>query len=148
MKSILLPLVLVILAASCATNTGDPVKDARGRATNQALAEAGKVLGKVVVAGLMNAAQQEMSGGKVDFGHAATQGLFSTAPTIFSSDQVDRVVQAYAGDKLPTTAKAAAKAFKAAPPSVTDEAKTNAIAQVISTAAGKPITNLAVVVNP
>lgn len=130
-------LCFALFSAGCATNTGDPVKDARGRAFNQALIEAGHVLGNVAVASLMNAAQQEMTTGTVDFGHAATQGLFANAPSIFNSGQVDRVVMAYSGSNLPQTAQAAAKAFAQSPMPAQDKA--NAIAAVISTAAGKPV---------
>lgn len=131
--SLLLPLALL----SCATNTGDPSKDARGRATNQALLEAGKVLGRVAVSTLMNAAQQEMSGsGKVDFGSAASQGLWSNAGSIVSSSSVENIVNAYSAGKLPTTAAVASSVFSKS--SVSSRLKAAAIAAVISTAAGAP----------
>jgi hypothetical protein len=135
---------LVILAAllpalafsSCATQTGDRARDARGRATNAALLEAGRVLGKVAVATLYNVAQQEMTGGHADFASAASAGLWSNAGKLLSSAAVERVITAYAADRLPETATAAADAFtvSAAPPAQ----KTAAIAAVISTAAGSP----------
>ena len=122
---------------SCATNTGDPTKDARGRATNQALVEAAKVLGNVAVSSLFNAAQQEMGSGKVDWGNAATQGLYTNSTSIFNSDQITNVMNAYAGNQLPSTAQAAASAFDAS--NASPITKSQAIAAVISTAAGSPI---------
>lgn len=133
----ILLIIILAFAPGCATNTGDPAKDARGRAANQALVEAAKVLGNVAVATLFNAAQQEMTGGKVDFGSAATQGLYANAPSIFTSGQVERIVAAYSGGQLPQTAVAAATVF-AASKSSDSTATANSIAAVISTAAGAP----------
>jgi hypothetical protein len=127
----------------CATNTGDPAKDARGRAVNQALVEAGQVLGSVAVSTLMNAAQQEMTSSSVDWGHAATQGVFANSTSIFNSGQVDRVVMAFSGSNLPQTAQAASAAFASSAAPAQDKA--NAIAAVISTAAGKPISTFDVI---
>lgn len=124
----------------CATNTGDPVKDARGRATNQALVEAATVLGNFAANSLYAAAQQEMQTGKVDWGNAATTGLYANSTSILNSGQIQRVVNAYTGNNLPQTAQAAATAFNSS--NADPNAKTQAIAAVISTAAGAPPANV------
>jgi len=134
-----LPVILIgalLLLQGCATTTGDATKDARGRATNAALLEAGKVLGWVAVASLMNVAQQEMSGGKADYGHAVSQGLWSNAGNIIDSHAIANVITAYSGDRLDKTSNEAADVFRTstAPPAV----KADAIAAVISAAASKP----------
>jgi hypothetical protein len=134
------------LLGGCATNTGDPVKDARGRATNQALVEAARVLGSVATASLYNAAQQEMQNGKVNWGNAATTGLYNNSASIFNSDQVDRVISAYAGSNLPKTTTAAVSAFNST--NASPEAKTQAIASIISTAAGAPPAGGGVIADP
>lgn len=128
--------VSALFLSACATNTGDDDRDARGRAANQVMIEAGKVLGKVAASTLMNAAQQEMTGGKVDFGSAASQGLWSNAGSIVDSNAIANVVSAYSAGKLPATASAAAAAFKAS--KALPNAKAKAIASVVSTAAGAP----------
>lgn len=133
---ILLILPLALLAASCETDTGDARKDARGRAANQTMIEAGKVLGKVAAASLMNAAQQEMNGGNVDWGSAASQGLWSNTESIVTSGAVENIVTAWSAGKLPATATAAADAFAGSP--APPDKKTAAIAAVVSTAAGAP----------
>ena len=133
-----LPLALlgaVVLLQACATTTGDAAKDARGRATNAALLEAGKVLGRVAVSSLMNVAQQEMSGGRADYGHAVSQGLWANAGTIIDSHAIANVVEAYSGKKLPDTANEAADAFRESLASPKE--KSEAIAAVISAAATK-----------
>lgn len=133
------PVVLLgvlLLLQGCATTTGDATKDARARATNAALLEAGKVLGRVAVSSLMNVAQQEMRGGQADYGHAVSHGIWSNAGTIIDSHAIANVVEAYSGRKLSNTANEAADVFRAslAPPA----AKADAIAAVISAAASKP----------
>lgn len=136
----LIGICISTLQSGCATNTGDPVKDARGRATNQALVEAAKVLGNFAVVSLQNAAQQEMQNGKVDWGNAATTGLYANSTSILNSGQIERVINAYAGNNLPQTAQAAATAFDSS--NANPDAKTQAIAAVISTAAGAPPANV------
>lgn len=131
---LLLALTLAFTFPGCQTDTGDPKKDARGRATNQALAEAGTVLGKAAVAALFNVASQEASGGKVDFQQAATGALWANVNLADSSAAIHRIVTAYSGGQAPATAEAAAKA---AGDNVTP-AKVNAIASVISAATGAP----------
>lgn len=128
-------LALLCLLSSCATTTGDASKDARGRATNAALAEAAKVLGRVAVNSLTTVAKQEMSGGTADYGHAVSQGLWAEAGSIVNSHAIANVVEAYSGKKLPDTANKAADVFRTstAPPT----AKANAIATVISAVASK-----------
>ncbi len=137
-----LPLVAAFLGLAglmlvgCAVNTGNPATDARGRAANAALAEAAKVLGNVAVSSLLNVAQQEMGGGKVDFGSAAAEGLWSNAGAIMSREAVGHIVAAYSAGKLPATAKSSVSAFAGS--MAEPEAKAQAIASVISTAAGAP----------
>lgn len=130
-------LVATLAFCGCSTDTGDPAKDAKARATNQALAEAGKILGQVATSTLMNVAQQEMSNGKVDFGSAASQGLYTNATNIDISGGISRIISAYSANTLPKTAVQAAAAFVNAP-SASPVAKVNAIAAVLSTAAGAP----------
>jgi phosphoribosylformylglycinamidine (FGAM) synthase-like enzyme len=134
-KQLLLFAVLLTLPLSgCQTSTGDPVKDARGRATNQALLEAGKVLGRVAVSALFNAATQEATGETPKFQQAAAGALWANVDAASTSAAISRIVDAYAGGKAPATAEAAAKA---AGSNVTP-AKVNAIASVISSATGAP----------
>lgn len=138
----LLPLLVALLVISallvsgCATTSGNAAADARGRATNAALGEAARVLGSIAVSTLFNAAKQEASGGKVDFASAASAGLWSNAGTIVSSGAVERIVEAYSGGKLPKTAEIAGDVFVSA--SGSNAAAANAIAAVISSAAGAP----------
>lgn len=135
MKILILTAALLIASIpGCQTDTGDPGKDARARATNQALAEAGKVLGKVAVQALFSAASQEATGGKVDFQQAASAGLWANVNAADTGAAISRIVSAYSAGKTPATAAAAAKA---AGDAVTPE-KVSAIAAVISTAAGAP----------
>ncbi len=148
---LLAALLTISVIAACSTNrpidTSDPATNqknaaanARGAAVNQALEEAGKVLGSVAVNSLFAVAQQEISGGKVDLGQAAAVGLWNSTNTILSSNAVGNVIQAYSAASLPKTAAAASNAFAAATSSsaTTPPVVTNAIASVISTAAGAP----------
>lgn len=141
MKSIALTITVALAFAGCSTTTGDATKDARGRATNQALAEAVRVLGSIAVSSLLNIAQQEASGSKVDFASAASAGLWANTGSIVSSGSIERVIGAYSAGKLPQTAQVAATVFASKRQQqigVSDQQVTNAIATVISTAAGAP----------
>lgn len=126
----------VMFLSGCSTTTGDAARDARGRATNAALEEATKVLGRVAVNTLANVAQQEMSGGGADFGSAAAAGLWANAGSIVSSEAIAHIIEAYSGKRLPETAAKAAVVFSEGAGEA--EVKAGAIASVISTAAGAP----------
>jgi antitoxin (DNA-binding transcriptional repressor) of toxin-antitoxin stability system len=129
----------VIFVSSCATNTGDAKKDARGRAINQTLAEAGSILGRAVVSSLFNIAANEASGGRSDWQQAAVEGLYVNIDVAKSGQAVNRIVTAYSDGKAPETAKAAEKAFVEAA-ETQDPAKVNeAIASVVSAATGAPV---------
>lgn len=105
----LLGVVGVVLAAcaamlylpACATDTGDPAKDRRGRVTNAALESAAIFAGKVVFASVQNAASQWQAGQDIDYAHAASAGLYANLDSIFSSADVNRIVTAYTGPALP-----------------------------------------------
>lgn len=122
----------------CATNTGDAGRDARGRATNQALREAGGVLGRVAVSTLFNVASQELGGNRADFGSAAASGLWSQVNAADSGAAVKRIVDAYSGGRAPKTALAAKNAFDAVAQDERAPDTVNALATVLSTAAGAP----------
>lgn len=141
MKSKLIKFLTVTLATviltACATTTGDAGKDARGRATNAALSEAGKVLGKIAVASLYNVAQQHITGQNVDFTQAATAGLWSQSTNILSGTAVANVINAYSGNQVPdAVVNEAVDAFRTS--AASPEARVAAIASVISTATGAP----------
>lgn len=131
-----LRLALLMALAGCATNSTDPAANARGRAANQALSEAGRVLGSIAVSTLFNVAQQEAAGNKADYASAASAGLWSNAQSIVSSGAIERIINAYSAKRLPATAAVAANVFTSASGSNTQAA--SAIAAVISTAAGFP----------
>lgn len=127
----------VFLFTGCATNTGDPAKDARGRAANAVLVEAGKVLGKAAVQSLFTAARDEILGGNEDPANAAAHGLWTNMASItLDSSMIKNVIDAYSGANLPTTSATAAYAFSGS--NATPSKKAAAIASVISSAAGAP----------
>lgn len=126
---------VVLILCSCATNTGDAKKDARGRAVNQTLREAGKILGNTAVAILFNAAKSEATDEVVDYQHAAVAGLYANMDLTTGASAVKRIVDAYSGGKAPDTAKAAEKAF--AESILSPEERVDAIAKVITEATSR-----------
>lgn len=131
-------ILLLWLLNGCATNTGDPVKDAHGKATNQALADAAKVLGQVGMSILFNTAKQELSGGKVDFGSAASQGLWQNIDVIGTAQEARSIALTWSGGNAPKTAAAVQRVFQSVAADERAPVIVNAVAQVISTAAGAP----------
>lgn len=132
MKRYLLLIPLIFL--SCATDTPVVATNARNAAINQALKEAGSVLGRSATQMLFDVARSELSGSKVDYGSAAAAGLWANVNVADTSAAIQRVIQAYSAGKAPQTAKAAAQATA---PAITPET-VNAVAAVISSAVGAP----------
>lgn len=127
-------LLLVLLLAGCATDTLDVKANARNRAINQALSEAGSVLGRAATQTLFDVARAELSGSKIDYGQAAAAGLWANVNVADTGAAIQRIVSAYSGGKAPQTAAAAAQAVT---PTITPET-INAVAAVISSAVGAP----------
>lgn len=124
----------------CATTGPNAARDAGIRAAgSQALAVAGKVLTQAAINGLLNAAQQEISGGKVDFTQAAAQGLWANVNAADTVADVRSIASAYSAGKAMQTARAAAIAYQSALDNGVEPPQAiNAIASVISTATGAP----------
>lgn len=137
------PALAFLVAASVFFLPGcanDPATRAGQQAAAQtALVEAGKVLGQVAVSSLLNVAQQELGGSKVDFGNAAAAGLWSQVNTVNLGSAIGKTVDAYSAGKATETARASAavanRALAAGQPA---PAVVNAVATVISTAVGAP----------
>lgn len=141
------PLVALCFAmlalAGCSTTTPDPAKNARNAGRNaaakQALVESAKILGDVAVSSLLNVAQQELGGRNADFGQAAAAGVWSNVNSEAIGSAIGKTVQAYSAGKAQATAVAAKtiadRTLAAGQPA---PAVVNAIAAVISTAAGAP----------
>lgn len=125
------------LLPSCSTTTGDASKDRAGRVTNAVLETTGAFVGRVALATLTNAAETYANGGKIDMAHAAADGLWTQAPTIVSSADVQKIVNAWSGNQLDTVAAASAAAYRQAAPQTPAErtAVVNTIAGSLSNAA-------------
>lgn len=136
-----LPLALL---PSCATDTGNVSKDRAGRVTNAVLESGAQFVGRVALATLQNAAQGAFDGGKVDLAHSAAEGLWAQAPSIVSSADVQRVVNAWSGNQLDTVAAAAAAAYRQANPQTPAErakvvdALAGSVSQAAFDASGQP----------
>ncbi len=127
---------LFLSLSACATTTGDPVKDARGRATNQALVEAGKILGKMATSAIFTAARNEFQGGNADMGDSAAAGLWANVNSADTGAAIKRVVAAYSAGTAPKTASTAqAAAIQAIDQGQPAPEVVNAIATVVSAAA-------------
>lgn len=111
MKTLLLPFLLL---ASCATDTGNVQKDQAGRVTNAVLAVGAKAIGAFAMSTISNAVAQQAGGKNVNWNAAASQGLWSAAPTLLSSDDVNNVISAWAGPAAPVITKAVAPALATA----------------------------------
>ena len=106
--------LLALLLTSCATDTGNAEKDRRGRTANAVLETAVRAIGRFSVSAIQNAVAQKMSGADVDWNAAASQGLWTTAPTLVSSADVNRAVEAWAGPQAPAIKSAIAPQLAAA----------------------------------
>ena len=106
----------VLWLPGCATDTGDAAKDRRGRVTNEVLLTVGKFAGKIVLSSAANALTQRAAGLQIDYAEAAQQGLWSNVDTILTSDDLARVVRAYAGPALPGADTALGAQFAAVAP--------------------------------
>lgn len=138
-RLLLVFLILILLGSlipGCATDTGNPAKDRRGRVTNAVLADIAKAVGA--------AAFSELSKGFADTDHADsaaaglwTEGLYQAGTSLVNSNTLRDLINAYSGHDLSATAAVAATAFRdAAPFTITDQkAIVATIAQAISTAA-------------
>lgn len=98
----------------CATDTGVASKDRAGRVTNAVLQDAVKAIGSFAVASISNAVAQQTSTGKIDWNASASQGLWSSVPSLLSSDDVNNVIAAWAGPQAPAITKAIAPELAAA----------------------------------
>lgn len=129
-------IVGIMHLSACATDTGDPVKDARGRATNQALVEATKVLGRMAASAIFTTARNELQGGNADMGDSAAAGLWANVNSADTGAAVARVMRAYSGGTVPkTAATASAAATQAIGEGKPAPEVVNAIATVVSVAA-------------
>lgn len=144
MKNIKLLLLaaISIFVAACQTTVDDVGKkhsDLTPQA-KQVLVNAAKVIGPAIVDTLFSVAQQELSGGKVTapyIGFTISDSLWRNIGNVSDSADVSSIILNSANYQVPALAKSAATAF--AKSSNSDPtAKANAIAAVISTAAGAP----------
>lgn len=96
----LLAVVLVtsLLAGGCATNTGDPKKDARGRAWN----EAGKQAFNAVLNFGLSEGSQYLAGRN---GQDAAAGAFEAGKSAMGSFNIGDIVSAYAGPEVGAVAQ-------------------------------------------
>lgn len=131
----IIAIIAAIAILGCATNGPDAATNDRNRQVNTALTGAAQVLGQLAVSTLLNTAQGEASGNQ-DMAHSAAQGVWSQAANWATSTGIKLAIDAFSSRSLPKTAKTSAAVFNAstAPPA----AKANAIATVISIAAGAP----------
>lgn len=120
------------LLASCSTTgtgTGSTV-------TSAVLNEIRRDVTAVALATLRDAATKSMNGEKVDLGQAATAGLYAQGFAILTSDKLERLINAWSGDKIEPVAVIAAQKFDEAAPRTAGErqAVVTAIAEGIATA--------------
>jgi hypothetical protein len=132
-KGVVLSIACAFLFASCAG-----LQDAMSSpAAKKVLTSAVQVLGQFAVDSLLGTAKMEIAkNGNKDMAHSAAQGVWSKAVSWVTGKGIELAVNSFSNRELPKTADAAKDAFNAssAPPA----AKANAIAAVISTAAGAP----------
>lgn len=91
-------IVCVFALSGCATNTGDPKKDARGRAWN----EAGKQAFNAVLNFGLSEGSQYLAGRN---GQDAAAGAFEAAKSATSSFNIGAIVSAYAGPEIGAVAE-------------------------------------------
>lgn len=112
-RTILLTVALSLAFAGCATDTGDPGKDARARAFN----EAGKQVFNAVLNFGLNEGAGYLSGRN---GQDAAAGAFEAAKSSMASFNIGDIVSAYAG---PEVGAVAHEQMMAAKPANGKEAK-------------------------
>lgn len=126
------------LLTGCSTTTGNPATDRRHAVENQLAREAARVLGRIAFATLTNVAGAELSGGRADWGHAASQAVWSSAGSIVDSAALERVINAGTARQLPAVASEAGHQFAVAvDKGVPPQTAANAVAAAISAAALK-----------
>lgn len=97
-KSTILLTIACLAFAGCATDTGDPKKDARGRAWN----EAGKQAFNAVLNFGLSEGTQYLAGRN---GQDAAAGAFEAAKSATSSFNIGAIVSAYAGPEVGAVAE-------------------------------------------
>lgn len=142
MKSLLL-ICLTIGLCACSTTTSNPATNIRNAGLNAAgtaaLNTGAKVLGNALTSYLFSVAQGELSGGKVNYGQAAVQGLYTQVNSANVDSLVFDTINAYSAGKAKQTALIAQQAANTALANGADPSKiAPAIAAVISTATGAP----------
>lgn len=137
MKYFTLLLVAAISLAACSTTGPDETVNARNRTANKVLAGAAKILGQLAVNTLLDTTQSEIkTTSDKNMASSAAQGVWSQAANWATGKAIELAVNAFSARELPKTAKMASAAFNASP--APPAQKANAIAAVISTAAGAP----------
>ena len=132
--------LLCVLCASavfpgCSTTTGNAATDRRHAVENQLGIEAARILGRVAFATLTDVATEELSGGKADWGHSASQAVWQNAGSIVDSTSIERVINAGSARQLPAVADTAGHQFAiAVSRGVPPRAAANAVADTISAA--------------
>lgn len=146
------PLITVILifgmvagCSSCKTNGPDAAVNERNAGLNAAgtaaLKNAGSVLGSVLVNALLSKAQGEIGGSQTnaDLAHSAAASVWSQVNSQNISTSIRDSVAAFSAGKLRQTAVEAQKAADAAVAKGKSTPEVaNAVATVISVAAGAP----------
>ncbi len=124
--------------AACATDTGDPAKDRRGRVTNAVLQEVGTAAFRIALDSLtQDADSRHVAGEKTNFAHSAAAGLWKESANIVNSGSLVRVVNAWGGHELPTVAAGLAREYARVAPQTPAEraAVIDRMASGLSTAA-------------
>jgi hypothetical protein len=142
------PLVLaglMLLVSGCSTTGPDSAKNIRNAGINAAgsaaLKDAARILGSVATSVLLQQAQQDIGGSstKADLASSASAAVWSQVNSQNIGSSISDIVAANSAGKLRQTGIEAQKAADAAlAHGKSDAAVTNAIATVISTAAGAP----------
>lgn len=94
-----------------------------------------KTIGSIAVNTLSNLAQQEMTGGKADYGHALAGSLWTNMHATVSGDELYALLDADSGGQLPVTTKAAVNQIVRAATLSTPESRAaafDAVAKTIS----------------
>jgi hypothetical protein len=93
MKSRIILTLTALLIFGCATDTGDPKKDARGRATN----EVGKQVFNALLSWGLNEGVAQMTGQN---GQDAAAGAFGAAKSVAGGINISNIMRAYAGPEV------------------------------------------------
>ena len=136
---------LLFMSAGCSTVGPDAAKNIRNAGINAAgsaaLKDAARILGSVATSVLLQQAQQDIGGSsaKADLASSASAAVWSQVNSQNIGSSISDIVAANSAGKLRQTGIEAQKAADAAiAHGRSDAAVTNAIATVISTAAGAP----------